>query len=211
MWERNFLFTRWRTLSLPHCINYCYKRMLPSWSSAISLPHCINYCYKRMLPCWSSGMAVPLNITAPSVACLVLTRKSNGNANTSHEVTQCTPTELMKRVILSRPVQLNVIADHLATEALVNFCAASKTPESIFVMAPSISRARKNARILTNESPEYELWVYMQQRNNSTDHIYDSISWTADGSANSILTDIVRTFVIKLNHGCLPVRVRERG
>jgi hypothetical protein len=55
-------------------------------------------------------------------------------------------------------------------------------------------------RKLTNKFPEHELRASTQKRNNWTDHIYDSISWTAYLLANSTLTDNVRTFVIKLSH-----------
>ena len=64
--------------------------------------------------------------------------------------------------------------------------------------------------MLTNDFTEYELRAYLQKRNNWTDHTFDSISWTAYGAAISTLTDKVRTFVIKLSHGWLPVGVRER-
>jgi hypothetical protein len=50
----------------------------------------------------------------------------------------------------------------------------------------------------------------LQQRDNWSDHIYDSINWTAYQSAISLYTDSLRTFVIKLSHGWLPVGVRER-
>jgi hypothetical protein len=61
-------------------------------------------------------------------------------------------------------------------------------------------------RTLTTELPEYKLRAY----NNWTDHVFDSINWTAYRSASSILTDNVRTFAIKLRHDWLPVGVRER-
>ena len=39
----------------------------------------------------------------------------------------------------------------------------------------------------TTESTKHELRAYIQQRNNWTDNVYDSISWTAYLSASSIL------------------------
>jgi hypothetical protein len=51
---------------------------------------------------------------------------------------------------------------------------------------------------LTTESTEYELRAYIQHRNNWTDNIYDSISWTAYLSAFSIVTGNVKTFELKL-------------
>jgi hypothetical protein len=62
----------------------------------------------------------------------------------------------------------------------------------------------------TNEFPEYEIRVYIQQRYNCIDHIFDSINWTAYRAANSAFTDNVRTFVIKISHNYSPVGVRER-
>jgi hypothetical protein len=77
--------------------------------------------------------------------------------------------------VLPNPVQLNVIADHLAilmhswisvypAKLLSSSCRLPA--ESIFVKAPGIPQARKDARILTNEFPEYELPAYMHQHNN---------------------------------------------
>jgi hypothetical protein len=56
-------------------------------------------------------------------------------------------------------------------------------------------------RTLTNEFHEYKLRAYTQQRNNWTDQISDSSSWTAYRSAISLLTDYIRTSVIKISHG----------
>jgi hypothetical protein len=71
---------------------------------------------------------------------------------------------------------------------------------STFVMAQGTSQAAKNARMLTNEFLEYELRGYIQQRNNWTYHIFDSVNCTVYRAAISTLTDNVRTFMIKLSH-----------
>jgi hypothetical protein len=67
------LFIQWRSLSLLHCINYCYKKRLTSLSSV---------------------MVVTLRITAPSVGYLERHIKSYGTAKVSHEATSFIPTDL---------------------------------------------------------------------------------------------------------------------
>jgi hypothetical protein len=113
---------------------------------------------------------------------------------------------------LTRPEQLNVLADHRATAALKELCAAGQPTDfyplpacrAISVMPPGISPVAKSAR----SEPNFPS-TYLQKRNNRTDQVYDSISWSAYRSATGLLTDNVRTFVTKLSHGWLPVGVRE--
>jgi hypothetical protein len=63
---------------------------------------------------------------------------------------------------------------------------------------------------LRTELPEYELRAHVQARNNWAYQVYVFISWPAFRSATAGFTDSLRTFVVKLSHGWLPIGVRER-
>ena len=117
---------------------------------------------------------------------------------------------------LTRPAQLNVLADHRATAALNELRAAGQPTE--FYPLPACRAylcdatgylTSKEQRTLQTELPEYNLRAYIQERNNWSDEIYDSISWSAYRSATDLLTDSARTFVIKFTHSWLPIGVRE--
>jgi hypothetical protein len=119
--------------------------------------------------------------------------------------------------LLPRLVQLNGLADELASEVLADLRAADQPTEFYPLIACRVYLRDGTGHItscenpaLTNEFPEYGIRAYLQQRNGWTAHILDSINWTAYRAAISALTDQVRTFVIKLSHDWLPVGVRER-
>jgi hypothetical protein len=118
---------------------------------------------------------------------------------------------------LTRPEQLNALADHRATAALDALRAAGQTTE--FYPLPACRGYLRDGtgyitgreiRTLGTELTEYELRDYLQKRNEWSDEVDDSISWTAYRSASAGLTDSLRTFVVKLSHGWLPIGVRER-
>jgi hypothetical protein len=118
---------------------------------------------------------------------------------------------------LSRPEQLNVLADHGATAALDELRAADETKElhplpacRAYLRDATGYITSREIRTLRTELPEYELRAYLQKRNDWSDDTYDSISWQAYGSASAGLTDGRRTFVVKLSHNWLPIGVRER-
>jgi hypothetical protein len=50
-------------------------------------------------------------------------------------------------------------------------------------------------------SHEKRTLTYIQKRNNWTDHIFDSINWTAYRSTSSMLTENAQTFAIQASHG----------
>ena len=108
--------------------------------------------------------------------------------------------------LLTRPQQLNVLADHLATEVLEDLRAADK-PTKLYPLPVCRAYLRDGTghitsnekRTLTNEFPEYEIRAYLQQRNGWNAHTLASINWTAYQAAISALTSQVRTFVIKLS------------
>ena len=118
---------------------------------------------------------------------------------------------------LTRPEQFIVLADHRATAALDKLHAAGKPTE--FYPLPACRGYLRDATghitsreipTLRTELPEFELRAYLQKRSEWSDEAYDSISWPAYGSASAGLTDSLRTFVVKLSHGWLPIGVRER-
>jgi hypothetical protein len=74
---------------------------------------------------------------------------------------------------LTRPEQLNVLADHRATAALDEVRAARKTPE--FYPLPTCRGYLCDAS--GHSITEYELRAYLQKRNDWSDDVYDSISW----------------------------------
>jgi hypothetical protein len=118
---------------------------------------------------------------------------------------------------LSRPEQLNVLADHGAIAALDELRAADETKElhplparRAYLRDATGYITSREIRTLRTELPEYELRAYLQKRNDWSDDTYDSINWQAYGSASAGLTDSFRTFVVKLTHGWLPIGVRER-
>jgi hypothetical protein len=119
---------------------------------------------------------------------------------------------------LTRPEQLNVLADRCATAALDKLRAARKT--TAFYPLPACRgylRDRngrhitsREIRTLRNALPEKELQDYLQRRNDWSDETYDSINWSAYSSASAGLSDNARTFVVKFTHNWLPIGVRER-
>jgi hypothetical protein len=110
---------------------------------------------------------------------------------------------------LTRPEQLSVLADHRATAGQTTefyplpACRGYLRDGTGFITSREI-------RTLRTELTEYELRDYLQKRNEWSDEVYDSISWPAYRSASAGLTDSLRTFVVKLSHGWLPIGVRER-
>jgi hypothetical protein len=85
---------------------------------------------------------------------------------------------------LTRPEQLNVQADHRATEALDELRADDTITEfypiptcGSYATAPGITS--HEIRTLRTEFTEYELEAYLQRRNDWSDKVYDSISWPA--------------------------------
>ena len=117
---------------------------------------------------------------------------------------------------LTRPTQLNVSADHSATATLNDLRAAGQPTE--FYPLPACRGYLRDAtghltskeeRTLRTKLPVYNLRVYLQERNNWRDEVYDSIGWTANRSATALLTDSARTFVVKFTHSWLPIGVRE--
>jgi hypothetical protein len=118
--------------------------------------------------------------------------------------------------LLTRPQQLNVLADHLATEVLDELRAADKPTElyplpacRVYLRDGTGHITSNEKRTLANEFPEYEMRAYLQQRQGWNAHTLDSINWTAYQAAISTLTQLVRTFVVKLSHDWLLVGVRE--
>jgi hypothetical protein len=118
---------------------------------------------------------------------------------------------------LTRPEQLNVKADYLATAALDELREAGQPTE--FYPLPACRGylcdstgyiTSKEKRTLRTELPEYKLRAHLQERNNWTDEVYDSISWSAYRSASAQLTDSFLTFMVKFSHSWLPIGVRER-
>jgi hypothetical protein len=83
---------------------------------------------------------------------------------------------------LTRPEQLNVQADHRATEALDELRADDTITEFQYLPAElpcdstGISHYHE-IRTLRTEFTEYELRAYLQRRNDWSDKVYDSISW----------------------------------
>jgi hypothetical protein len=119
---------------------------------------------------------------------------------------------------LTRPEQLNILADRRATAALDKFRTAGKT--TAFYPLPTCwgyLRDRngryitsREIRTLRNALPENELRHYLQRRNYWSNETYNSINWSAYSSASAGLSDSARTFVVKLTHNWLPIGVRER-
>jgi hypothetical protein len=88
---------------------------------------------------------------------------------------------------LTTPEQLNVLADHRATAALDELRTAGQTKE-LFPLLPACRGylrdgtgyiTSREIRTLRTELTEYELRDYLQKRNEWSDEVYDSISWTA--------------------------------
>jgi hypothetical protein len=118
---------------------------------------------------------------------------------------------------LTRPAQLNVLADHRATAGLYELHAARQNPEFYplpacrgYLCDASGYIISREIRTLRTELLEYELRAYHPKRNDWSDDVYDSVSWRAYGSPIAGLTDSLRTFVVKLSHSWLPIGVRER-
>jgi hypothetical protein len=116
---------------------------------------------------------------------------------------------------LTRPEQLNVQADHRATEHSMNFVQTIPSQSSIqYLPAEATLRQHRvshshEIRTLRTEFTEYELRAYLQRRNDWSDKVYDSISWPAYRKANAGLTNNLRTFVVT-SQRWLPIGVRER-
>jgi hypothetical protein len=89
---------------------------------------------------------------------------------------------------LTRPKQLNALADHRATVGLDRRRAVGKTTafypvptcrEAIFVTATAgISSVGKYARTLRTALLEYEVRVYLQRRNDWSSKTNNSICWS---------------------------------
>ena len=119
---------------------------------------------------------------------------------------------------LTRPEQLNVLADRCATAALDKLRAAGKTT-AFYPLPGCRGHLRdRNGRHITsceyahseNALPENELRDYLQRRNDWSNATYNSINWSAYGSASAGLSDNARTFVVKFTHNWLPIGVRKR-
>jgi hypothetical protein len=100
-------------------------------------------------------------------------------------------------VDLTRPEQLNVLADHCGTAALNDLPAAGNITS-------------REKRTLRTELPEYELRACLQKRNDWSDEVYDSINWPTYRSATAQFTTSVQAFVVKVSHGWLPIGEHER-
>jgi hypothetical protein len=119
---------------------------------------------------------------------------------------------------LTRPEQLNVLADRCATAALDKLRAAGTT--TAFYPLPvcrGYLRDRngryvtsREIRTLRNTLAENELRDYLQRRNDWSNETYISINWSAYSSASAGLSDNARIFVVKFTHNWLPIGVRER-
>jgi hypothetical protein len=117
--------------------------------------------------------------------------------------------------LLTRPAQLNILANELASEVLADLRAGQPIEFyplpacRIYLRDGTGHITRYEKCTLTNAFPEYEIRAYLQQRNGWNAHTLDSINWTLYQAAISALTNQVHTFVIKLSHDWLPVGVRE--
>jgi hypothetical protein len=115
---------------------------------------------------------------------------------------------------LTRPEQLNVLADHRATAALDTLRAAGMT--TAFFPLPTCRGylrryiTSREIRTLRTALPENELREYLQCRNDWSNETYNSIRWSAYSSASAGISDNARTFVVKLTHKWLPIGLRER-
>jgi hypothetical protein len=119
--------------------------------------------------------------------------------------------------LLPRPAQLNVLADRLATEVLMDLRAAATPTEfyplpacRAYLMDDKGYITSKEKQTLMTEFSEYELRAYLQDHNNWTETIYESINWPAYQSSSSRVSITVKTFVIKHSTDWLPVGVREK-
>jgi hypothetical protein len=97
---------------------------------------------------------------------------------------------------------------HRATASLKDLCVAGQCTK-IYLLRAFRAYLRDATGYITSSEQKYKLWAYLQKRNNWTDDVYDCISWPAYRSASALLTDSVRTFVVKLNHGWLPVGISK--
>jgi hypothetical protein len=105
--------------------------------------------------------------------------------------------------LLTRPQQIYVLADQLATEVLEDLRAADKPTELYPLPACRASLRDGTGHITSNEKrtlknefpefPEYETRASLQQRNGWNAHTLDSINWTAYQAAISALTNQVPT------------------
>jgi hypothetical protein len=120
---------------------------------------------------------------------------------------------------LTRPEQLNVLANHRATAALDKLSAAGKTTAFYPLPACRGYLREGNGRYITSREictlttalSENELRGYLQQRSDCLNETYNSINWSVYSSASAGLTDNARTFVVKLSHhNWLPIGIRER-
>jgi hypothetical protein len=115
---------------------------------------------------------------------------------------------------LTRPEQLNVQADHRATEALDELRADDTITEfypiptcgSYLATAPYLTS--HEIRTLRTEFTEYELRAYLQRRNDWSDKVYDSISWPAYRQCRTSLT--ISGHLWSPVSWWLPIGVRER-
>jgi hypothetical protein len=77
--------------------------------------------------------------------------------------------------LLSRPAQLNVLADHLDTDTLMDLRAAAKPTQfyplqacRAYLRDGTVYITSHEKRTLANEVPEYDIRAYFQKRNNWT-------------------------------------------
>jgi hypothetical protein len=86
----------------------------------------------------------------------------------------------------TRPKQLNELADHHVTAALISFVRRGKPQRYI---------TSREICTLRTAHPENELRVYLQHRNGWSNKTYKSINWFAYSSVSAGLTDNALTFV----------------
>jgi hypothetical protein len=174
---------------IPCSIRYVLQRVLRIFAD-----------YVTTLPIWERELLVSCN-GEPSRNPFVSSVATKG----------CYQDETCDFDLLSRPEQLNIVVDNVATDALMDVCTADKTAEffpspacRVYLRDGSGYITSQETRTLTNKFLGYEIQAYIQQGNNWTVHIYDPTSRTTYRSAISLLTD-VRSYLIKLSRNWLPV------
>jgi hypothetical protein len=113
--------------------------------------------------------------------------------------------------LLPWEAQMNVQADHLATDYLDNYAEPSKiipfiptVQANITIKGETITRRFANRLRLTANSPDMRNRLIT--RNNWTEHIFQSIHWDTPGKALATLEHSTRIFITKFAHEHLPTR-----
>jgi hypothetical protein len=116
---------------------------------------------------------------------------------------------------LTRPEQLNVQADHRATEALsMNFVQTIPSQSSIQYLRAEATQhgyslVTKYARSEPNSPSTSSERTFRDATTGQTRYMIPSVGLLYR-KANAGLTNNERTFVVKFSHGWLPIGVRER-